>query len=110
MKEKSKFPSHYKQSYFEGYILLTYTMMYLACVKYEELLEDIEGLCTKDQSKKGKGSLELKIDRKVQEWRDSYLLNIRTVLQKYSRELEILSDQAKVDKIDLLLKGIKCVS
>ena len=97
---------NYQQSYFEGYVLLAYTLVHLACLKFTDLQEEIRTIISSETNKnRGKGSLDLKIERKIKQWKENYLFNIRNILQKYSRGLEVLSIDNRIAKLNNLLEG-----
>lgn len=109
-KQDTSKESKYEHSYYQGYTLLTYVLINLAWVKYEELVEDVQELAriTNANKNRGKGSLELKIEKKLQAWKQSSLFNIRTTLQKYSCGFEVLhTNEDKISKISSMLEGMQ---
>ena len=79
---KSKISNkNYEKSFFEGFVLLSYVMINLAWSKYEEMVEEIQSLWTSHPNgkanlqkggngNKGKNSLDIKIDKKIDEWKN----------------------------------------
>ena len=72
---------NFERSYFEGFVLLTYMAINLAWIKYEEMIEDIQSLWESNKNgkeiltkgnnaNKGKNSLDIKIDKRIDEWKD----------------------------------------
>lgn len=70
------------------------------------MAEDLNDLKDKNEAKqKGKGSLDLKIEKRIKTWKESYLYNIRDVLQKYFTGLDLLSNSDRVKTISSLIAG-----
>lgn len=104
--ENQNWTQNYSQSYFEGYILLAYSLLHLAFWKFEILQDEILEIEKRyTDENRGKGSLDLKIERKIHEWREAYLFTIRKILQKYSTGLLHLSKKDKISKIQSLIDG-----
>ncbi|CAI2384467.1 unnamed protein product [Moneuplotes crassus] len=105
--QDSTWNTNYATSFFEGYVCLAYSLIHLAFVKFDTLTDDIERIVKNySEENRAKSSLELKIERKVHEWRENWLFSIRQILQKYARGIEVYKISERVMKIKELILDI----